>query len=74
MTNKKAQSQKSETEAAKKPDWVVKTPLNSKLVRIGAAWDRESDGGICIRLSGKQVIEGDVYLFPNTPYAEAGAR
>jgi hypothetical protein len=52
---------------AKTPDWIVKTPKGygrkQRLERIGAAWTRE-DGGICMRLYGTQVIEGDVYLFP----------
>ncbi|HWA91353.1 MAG TPA: hypothetical protein VG889_15055 [Rhizomicrobium sp.] len=59
--------------SSRQPGWIVKTPRNSKLERIGAAWDREKDGGICIRLVGDQLVTGDLYLFPNTPMEE-GAR
>ena len=52
------------------PDWIVKGPRgygrNSYLERIGAAWNRD-DGGIGIRLTGKQVIEDHIYLYPNQP-------
>jgi hypothetical protein len=76
MTTKKTQTtQTTETKpAAAKPDWVVKTPHNSKLVRIGAAWNRPADGGICLRLSGDVLVTSDLYLFPNTPYEQTGAR
>ena len=54
-----------QTKKGAKPDWIVKTPpingTGKKLERIGAAWNRE-DGGICIRLTGTQVISRDVYL------------
>ena len=50
-----------------RPDWVVKVPRTqgkkSGLVRIGAAWDRE-DGGICLRLTGNQIVSGDIYIYP----------
>lgn len=50
------------------PDWIVKTPKGfgrkAKLERIGVAWNREKDGGICIRTSGTQIISDDIYLFP----------
>lgn len=49
------------------PDWVAKSPRQTgrqeRLERIGAGWNRE-DGGICVRLSGTQLITGDVYLYP----------
>ena len=55
-----------------RPDWIVKAPRgqgrNSFLERIGGAWNRE-DGGIGIRLAGKQIIEDDIYLYPNEPQA-----
>lgn len=51
-----------------RPDWVVKAPRGygkqARLERIGAAWNRE-DGGIGIRLAGKQLVEDDIYLYPN---------
>ncbi len=56
-----------QNEDSKKPDFVVKTPQvfghKSRLVRIGAGWQRE-DGGICLRLVGKQIIEDDLYIYP----------
>lgn len=60
-------------EAGNQPDWIVKSPRgygkNSYLDRVGVAWNRE-DGGIGIRLAGKQIIEDDLYLYPNTPKNE----
>ncbi len=50
----------------KKPDWTVKTPKgsgsNQRLQPVGAGWSRD-DGGICIRLSGTQVVEHDLYIY-----------
>ena len=67
MTTQNTQTKKTETENGKKPDWVVKTPRgygrNSRLERVGVAWNRD-DGGICARLVGKQVVDGDIYLYP----------
>jgi len=52
------------------PDWIVKAARghykNSYLERIGAAWNRD-DGGIGVRLHGKQIVDGDIYLYPNEP-------
>lgn len=73
------ENQQNEGKTAKKPDWIVKAPQNggktSRFERIGAAWSRD-DGGVCIRLVGKQVIDTDVYLYPNeAPEADKeGAR
>ena len=57
---------------ANAPDWVVKTAKGygrkQRLERIGVAWSRE-DGGICLRLSGTQIIGDDVYIYPMTPDA-----
>lgn len=57
-----------QTHKGRRPDWVVKVPRQkgkgTGLVRIGAAWDR-ADGGICIRLTGNQIISGDVYVYPS---------
>ena len=54
------------------PDWIVKAARghykNSYLERIGAAWNRD-DGGIGVRLYGKQLVDGDIYLYPNEPVA-----
>lgn len=67
-----AETQKptSQTETSNAPDWVVKTPKDygrkAKLERIGVAWNRDSDGGICIRTAGTQIIADDIYLFPMT--------
>ena len=43
-----------------------------ELNRIGAGWSRP-DGGVCVRLDGKQLIENDLYLFPAVA-AEGGAQ
>jgi len=55
-------------ESNNKPDWTVKTQRGygrkSHLETVGAAWNREKDGGICIRLIGKQLIENDLYIYP----------
>lgn len=60
--------QNQNTETANAPDWIVKTPKGygrkTKLERIGVAWNREKDGGICIRTAGMQIIADDIYLFP----------
>ena len=57
-----------ETEQGNKPDWIAKTPKGlregQRLERVGVAWNRE-DGGIGLRLAGKQVIENDIYLYPS---------
>lgn len=64
------QNNSASTAGDNKPDWIVKAPRgqhrNSNLERIGAAWSRD-DGGIGIRLYGKQIIEDDIYLYPNEP-------
>ena len=58
----------------KAPDYVVKTAKKigntQRLDRIGAAWKRD-DQGICVRLSGTQLVTEDIYLFPITDPAEA---
>ncbi len=52
-----------------KPDWVVKGPVQrgeqSRLEQIGVAWNRK-DSGIGLRLTGTQLIGGDIYLYPIT--------
>lgn len=67
-TENNLNNQPAPTTTANQPDWIVKAPRgqgrNSYLERIGAAWSRE-DGGIGIRLTGKQLIEDDIYLYPN---------
>ncbi|MEQ8328102.1 MAG: hypothetical protein RIE84_11320 [Parvibaculum sp.] len=60
--------------SGRRPDWVVKAPRtrgkSPGLIRIGVAWDRE-DGGICLRLTGNQLVTGDLYIYPA---AEGGAQ
>ena len=60
----------------KRPDWIVKSPSQRarepRLERVGAAWNRD-DGGICIRLIGKQVVDSDIYLYPNISSDLAGS-
>ena len=72
MTTANTQTKDAGATNGQKPDWIAKAPKsrgrNSRLERIGAAWNRE-DGGICIRLIGKQVVDGDIYLYPNEPQA-----
>ena len=55
------------TQKSTSPDFVVKTSKGygkaKRLDRIGVAWSREK-GGLCIRLSGTQVIAEDLYVFP----------
>lgn len=54
------------------PDFIVKQyrivriedGLKKRKEQIGAAWNG-AKGEICVRLSGKQVVEGDIYLFPS---------
>jgi hypothetical protein len=56
----------------KKPHYVAKSPKGqgrgSRLERIGVAWNRE-DGGICLRLAGAQIVDGDIYIYPITATA-----
>lgn len=51
---------------SKKPHWTVKTPKgygrDQRFITVGAAWNRD-DGGICIRLTGTQIIENDLYIY-----------
>lgn len=58
-----------------KPNWVVKAPIirgqQSRLEQIGVAWNRK-DGGIGLRPTGKQLIDGDIYLYPITDADETG--
>lgn len=72
MTTTNIQTDEQNTSTGQKPDWIAKSPQGygrkSRLDRVGAAWNRE-DGGICIRLIGKQVIDSDIYLYPNEPQA-----
>lgn len=71
MTTTNAQTNDTPREATK-PDWIAKAPRrgrNAGLARIGAAWTRK-DGGICVRLIGTQVVDGDLYLYPNAGPAE----
>lgn len=72
MTTTSTQTKDAESSNGQKPDWIAKMPMSrgrsTGLERIGAAWNRE-DGGLCIRLIGKQVIDGDIYLYPNDPQA-----
>ncbi len=73
MTETRQTSQHS-PEANNDPDWIVKTPKGygrkARLERIGVAWNRAKDGGICIRTSGTQIITDDIYLFPITVETE----
>lgn len=66
--NTQSEQQMNETENGNKPDWIAKTPKgfreNQRLERVGVAWNRE-DGGIGIRLVGTQIIDKDIYLYPN---------
>ncbi|MEM9360765.1 MAG: hypothetical protein AAGB04_31710 [Pseudomonadota bacterium] len=52
--------------ASNVPDWYVLSPRQigrkERLERIGAAWKKD-DGGICIRLSGTQIVSDDLYLY-----------
>ena len=58
----------------KRPDWIAKCPRQigkkERLDRIGAAWNREEDDGICLRLHGKQIVTSDIYLYPYQPDAD----
>ena len=67
MATAKTKTNDTTRESHKKPDWVAKSPRGngekSRLERVGAGWSRE-DGGICVRLIGKQVIDNDLYLYP----------
>ena len=62
-----ANTNEDSTDENNKPDWTVKTPRGfghkKKLETVGAAWNRE-DGGICLRLIGKQLVQGDLYIYP----------
>ncbi len=55
------------TDNSTKPDWTVKTSKGhgryQRFETIGAGWSRE-DGGICVRLSGTQIVENDLYIYP----------
>lgn len=71
MTNTKSTNEVATAEkgtGGRSPDWVVKAPKtggqSSGLERIGVAWDR-ADGGICVRLTGQQIVSGDLYIYPS---------
>lgn len=73
MTTTNQNTNQNRTNPPQKPDWIVKSPnqrsRNTRLERVGAAWNRD-DGGVCIRLIGKQVVDTDIYLYPNQPSAD----
>ena len=69
MTTETQNTQQNQTsEPTNQPNWIAKVSKGygkkQHLERVGVAWDRE-DGGIGIRLAGTQVIEDDIYLYPN---------
>ena len=51
-----------------RPDWIAKSPRQigrkERLERVGAAWNRAEDDGICLRLHGTQIVTEDIYLYP----------
>lgn len=57
--------------SANAPDWIAKAAKQvgrkERLERVGAAWNRPEDGGICLRLHGTQIVTEDIYLYPNDP-------
>ena len=67
MTTTNSQTKDAAREPAQKPDWIAKAAKGygrkSRLECIGAAWNRE-DGGVCLRLVGTQIVDGDIYLYP----------
>ena len=42
----------------------VRDEWKTRKERIGAAFVNAMTGAICLRPSGKQIIENDIYLFP----------
>ena len=69
MTTETQNTQQNQpTEPTNQPDWIAKVSKGygkkHRLERVGVAWNRE-DGGIGIRLAGTQIIEDDIYLYPN---------
>jgi len=64
---KETQTQNGSAAQSNAPDWIVKTSKgqgrNARFERIGAAWNRTDDGGICIRLCGTQIVSEDIYVF-----------
>ncbi|MCB9982121.1 MAG: hypothetical protein H6861_00380 [Rhodospirillales bacterium] len=60
---------KSSQNAKRKPDFTARiqndpTDTKSGFVTIGAAWRRD-EGGLYIRLTGKQLVDAPIYLFAN---------
>lgn len=51
-----------------KPDLIAKIRERkgdkTSFLTIGAAWTKEEDGSIYIKLYGNQIIEAPFYLFP----------
>lgn len=69
MTTETQNTQQNQaSEPTNQPDWIAKASKGygkkQRLERVGVAWNRE-DGGIGIRLAGTQIIEDDIYLYPN---------
>ena len=67
MTTNTNQTRNAAQDTDNQPHFVAKIAKgagrNSRLERIGVAWNRE-DGGIGIRLSGTQIVGSDIYLYP----------
>ena len=71
-TQNQQQSQTTDKAQANKPDYIamqyrvvrIEDGLRTRKERIGAAFTN-ANGSICFRPSGRQIIDNDVYLFPN---------
>ncbi len=61
----------SENSDSNQPDYIamqyrvvrIEDGWRTRKERIGAAWKGDKNS-VCFRPSGKQIIEGDVYLYP----------
>lgn len=71
--NEESQSEDHNTPSERSsPDYIamqyrqirVENGWKTRKERIGVAFDNEN-GSICFRLTGRQIIEGDIYLFPS---------
>ena len=54
--------------ANRKPDFAARIRIGQadtqgKFMTIGAAWQRDG-GGLYIKLTGKQIVDTPIYLFP----------
>ena len=68
--NQTEKSSSKPTHIVRKKFW---TGRKSDFETLGVAWEREN-GGLYIKLTGTQIIEGGFYVFPNKEETQEGGQ